>query len=359
MNLKRVITGLLFAGLGSMAFLAACDPEGTGCFSDAECLNDEICYQNVCRQRCEDTQECFLGEECSPARGEISVCLPAGDPGTTCARDEECAAGLEVCVDFACTPICTDTLDCTGNLECRERPTGGERVCQAPLGDQPECESSDQCPGFADGEICIEGECVFPGVEYYTVMIVDQTTDPVRCADTTFDYDTPGAKLIYIALLDADDNVLHYAEAIEFFDGDPAAFFGDPFDVINGEADNLEGFCPAPETFFRNNSSTEVTSNFHENGVVALGCGGVLFAQFRVNNSPIPFDESHRIEVSAYGELCSEANPGTVRPQSIEDPYDVEICTDRSETNIDPNTCFRLNDDFAQGRSFFDVRFPE
>lgn len=358
MNLKRVITGLMFAGLGSMAFLAACDPEGTGCTFDSECLEDEICYQNVCRQTCETQTDCFTGEECVPGRGDVNVCMPEAQTGPSCAFDTDCAEGLEVCVDNSCTAICSDNLDCSGDLECRERPTGGESVCQAPEGTGDQCTFNEDCPGFDDGELCLDGQCVFPGVEYFTVRIVDQTTDATRCADTTYDYDTPGAKMMYIALLDADDTVLHYAETVDFIWGDPAADFGDPFEVINGLPPSFEGQCPNNETFTRNNSTTTVTSNFHEDAVVALGCGGELFVQFKnTAGNLVNIDESHKIEVNAYGSTCNAESETPA--QSQEDPYDIEICTDSSSTNIDIGTCYRINDDFAQGRVIVPVEFAD
>lgn len=355
MELKRVVTGLAFAALGSLAFLAACDPPGSGCTFDSDCFEDEICFNNTCRQTCTTNNDCLIGETCEPGRGDTNVCLPEGADGDTCAFDGDCELG-EVCFGNVCTPTCTDSGDCNLGFACETRPgsTSDARVCQADGGETPECTVNEDC-NIEAGELCLNGSCFLPGIEFYTVRIVD-TTQGDRCDDRTYGFDTGGAKLMYVALLDDDGQVLHYADAIEFLPGTPAPFFGDAFDIINGQPPAFDGQCPNQETFNRNNSTQTVTSNFHEDSVFAMGCGGELFAQFRDSEGNlVVIDESHSIEVNAYGLACAEGQPGP--PQSQEDPYDLEICSDRSSTNTDIETCVRQNSAPLQGRTFTSVRF--
>lgn len=357
MEMKRIIAGLAFATLGSMAFLTACDLEGTGCQIDADCFESEICYENTCREVCESDTDCLLGETCEPARGTM-VCLPENTGGATCTFDTDCELD-EACFDNTCTPTCTDDLDCSGDFECREMEGSSsmEKVCQAPDGEAPECEINEDCPNFAEGEICLDGACFLPGVEYYTVRVVDRTTGD-RCSDTTYGYDTPGAKLMYVALIDGEGAVVSYAEAIDFLPGDPAAFFGDAFAIADGQPPAFDGQCPNEETFTRNNSTTEVTSNFHEDAVFAMGCGGELFAQFKDGEGQlIAIPEGFQIEVNAYGQTCNAES--STPAQSVEDPYDLEICSDRSSADTDISTCVVQNSAPMQGRTFTDVRFGE
>lgn len=275
-----------------------------------------------------------------------------------CITDSDCISGEEVCLASTgqCTEICEGDGDCWGNDECRPRPGSSSdiKVCLPPQttgngGEVVGCTDHSDCDEAA-GEFCdtATNKCVGSGGEfegYYTVLIEDATPGE-RCDDTTYGYETAGVKLTGLILRDGGDNIVGYGKAITGIELlDESAFFGDPKEVLNGTPGDFDGQCPAKfeEVDYIDGTDRKVNTNFLEENVVALGCGGKVFVQFiDSNNNAIPFDDSNSIEIRTYGTVCSD-KISSHTPQSQDDPYDVSICTDNNQTNPDISTCETLS----------------
>ncbi|RVU42562.1 hypothetical protein EA187_15335 [Lujinxingia sediminis] len=309
MDIKRNVAGLFFVAVGGLGLLAAC--------------------------------------------GEI-------DSEESCTFDDDCTGG-QVCDLTVCVDTCETNADCSGTDECVDRPGGAEgKVCRAAEAPGDDCRDADfgDCP---DGQVCndVSGQCVEPGegpAEYYTVRINDVTDveGDDRCGDTTYGYATAGAKIMYVELKD-DSGVIAYGEAV----GDDitaGSDFINTFDVIDGSAPDLVDQCPADEAFVRLDNDNEITTNFTDQTVVALGCGGSLYVQFRdENDNLIALDESHTINVGEFGPACNAT------AQTSADYYDVYICTDAGSNVSSPANCDEvpLNAEAMTGVLGTNVRFSD
>lgn len=310
MDIKRNVAGLFFVAVGGLGLLAAC--------------------------------------------GEI-------DSEESCTFDDDCTGG-QVCDLTVCVDTCETNEDCSGTDECVARPGGAEgMVCRAAEEPGDDCRDADFA-GCADDLICDEftGQCVPPGEEtpnYYTVRINDVTDveAPDRCDDTTYGYGTAGAKVMYVQLRDTTGAVIAYGTAV----GDDIAAGSDfinTFDVIDGAAPNLVDQCPADEAFVRGDNGNDITTNFTDQTVVALGCGGSLYVQFEDENGDlILLDESHTITVGEFGPACNDT------AQTEADYYDVYICTDAGSNVSTPDNCDEvpLNAEAMTGVLGTDVVLPE
>src|SRR5690554_2534253 len=238
MDIKRNVAGLFFVAVGGLGLLAACGPvEGEeACTFDDDCSGDQVCDQTVCTDTCTTTADCGTDEECvaRPGGAEGSVCREAEVSGDDC-RDE----GNE----------CTDGLVC------------------------------DQ----------VTGQCGDPDdvtAEYYTVRINDVTDAeaPDRCDDATYGYPTAGAKIMYVALEDMSGSVVAYGTAVgDDINVEDSEFF-DAFGVLDGAAPDYADQCPTDEAFTRGDNGNDITTNFRDDVVVALGCGGSVYVQFEDDN---------------------------------------------------------------------------
>lgn len=389
----RKIVGFMFICCASIGFFIACDGfEDVACNDDAECLSDEYCVEQSCVPTCdiEDEDACLAGEECVEHEdADDPVCVEA-DEGEDCTTDTDCD-GDEICYSGdVCVEPCDSTDDCGEGEVCRERDDSDNDDSTVCLGPPDECSANEDCP---DGWVCDEdeSECVDPDTnqEFYTVLIEDITDDPDqgdpdRCDDTTFGYRTSGAVITAVTLLDASDQseIAHasYADLDRGdYTGDAEEWLGFPDEIFDGEAPDHEAACPSYESRTElphgDPDSNDVTTNFHDDNVLPLGCGGQLFLQFfDEDDEMIELTEDHQIEVRTYGVFCSEEwgdaywgddfsdcedpEPGTYCAQGQDDPYIADMCTDRSDAGIDVNTCVApLNDgDPASGTQFFDVQ---
>lgn len=310
----------------SLAFtLTACEDDngadngenqnGDACADDDEC-GDDVCVNSQCVETCEDDGDC-----------DGQACLERPDTG-----DEMICQALDE--DF-----CDEDSDCDEDFErCEDNPTDpeGDDVCvEMPIGQS--CTSQDECPRAdefcnTEAEECVQGDLP----SYTTVLIQDETegfgTHPDgndRCEDSTFGYDTAGAKIMYVELTDSSTgDIIAYGSFVDFeIAGD--TFFGEVHEILNGNAPAYDGQCPDVEEFEGQNT------NFTDSNVVALGCGGWVTVQFFDNGSPIELNNNHTIWVGEYGPSCDDTDTF----QRGNDFYDVYICGDSSQSSTDLDTC--------------------
>ncbi|WP_158542645.1 hypothetical protein [Lujinxingia litoralis] len=310
MNIQRNLAGLFFVAVGGFGLLSACGTTTSeeSCTFDSDCTGGQVCDQTICVDTCETNADCATGDECvaRPGDAEGMVCRAASVP------DDDCNDP-----DFG---------------ECPD-----EQVCSASTG---QCVPIDEVP-----------------TEYYTVRINDVTDveAPDRCDDTTYGYNTPGAKIMYVELRNESGNPIAYGEAVGDDIGAESEFF-DTFTVLDGLAPDLDGQCPLDETFNRNDAEgTEITTNFTDSTVVALGCGGSVYVQFRDEETGdlIVLDESHTIVVGEFGPTCNDT------AQSAPDYYDVFLCTAAGSDVSSPESCDEvpLNADALTGVTSSNVDF--
>lgn len=293
----------------------------------------------------------------SMKRGLIGIALASFFGGTliaacdgfddgACITDSDCIVGEEVCLASTnqCTEICADDTECWGDDECRPRPGSASdiKVCLPPQstgnggGEEGGCTEHSDCDEAA-GEFCdtATNECRPPINEFegYDLVLIEDRTEGARCEDKTWGWETAGVKLTDVVLLDGNDQIVGFGEAVETEIGDNS-WYGHPEDILTGNAPNFEGRCP---TLFEDtpyeDGSKSLNTNFNEDTVAALGCGGKVFIRFTDGSGNyIPFDDSNKIAVYTYGKECSEdVSP---KPQSEDDPYDISVCT-----HTDINEC--------------------
>ncbi len=125
------------------------------CTFNADCEEDEACYDGACRTACAEDGSCADGFDCT-----YGLCVPTPEPETpeTCVRSDECLDG-QVCLDGACAELCTTQEDCGDDLVC------DRGICKEeadPQDDPPpttECVVSTDC---AEGQQCLDGSCRTP-----------------------------------------------------------------------------------------------------------------------------------------------------------------------------------------------------
>lgn len=332
MNNIKLLVAIVVAAFGLSAMLVGCDEaldngEAESCSEDADCEgDDEICVDEVCIATCENDQDCEDDDICETrpdGAGDERICQEM--EFEECTEDSECNEDYEYCGDHP--------LDEDGPDVCREHPKGQD------------CTVPEDCPR-AD-EICdtAEGQCVDPDeLAYYTVLIEDKTyqEDDDRCTDTSMQWDSSGAKLMYVELRDRyEGDLLSNGIWVDYEYGENTEFGTVP-DIFDGTPPDYDGQCPDEETQERKDGTT-IDHTFNEESVVAIGCGGWVALQFDdEDGNVIPLDESHSIWVGEYGPVCDS--------QWGEDWYDVSICTDQRQTEIDFATCDPpLNDEPVTG----------
>lgn len=323
------------------------------CSVDLQCRSmDGICVDDVCVATCENDTQCGQNESCltrTDEDGEEKTCQARG----VCAFDSDCD-GEMICANGQCHHLCEDDGECLLGEEClpRSGSAGGETYCQpADLSNQGGgCTSNSDCDE-ASGEFCddVTGVCISTvggDDSYFTVMIEDVTTG-TRCNDTTYGYLTAGAKIMYAALVDPFGGIIAWGEVVDFDEGENADY-GYPYSAMSGLAPDYPGLCPENESMYRLDDGQLVSSNFIEYYLVALGCGGVLFIQFRDNNNDLhELAPGLELEINAYGSYCNGLSDTPA--QDVEDPYDIYLCSDDG-WSIDRSTCdHKVNSAPAQG----------
>lgn len=404
MKRLRLVFGALIVTLGAVLALSGCGEIEADCVSDEECADDEICYN--------PGGEHYEPETC------IDTCDPeAEDP---CLEGEECAErddGVPT-DDHICLPVeeqeCTSDDDCDEHYYCDIEEDEEEGVCEHTGG---ECMvgEDDQC---AEGFVChpvddadddngndddndnnddngndddngnnddngeeYDGVCTHPDdlPNYYTVLIEDATAqegDDDRCTDETYDWETAGAKIFDVVLLDGDEVVGHGVFS-DYVDGinQNLSSVTNAEDIFDGEdpdyTDEGYGICPDWDEDMERFDGTDNASTFSFNNLVALGCAeetddgdfedpGFLAVYFEDDDGePVALEDDHEVEVYAYGVQCSldyadnhvdwgddfddcddVDNAGGYCPQSDSDPYYVDICTDQTDDGqLDVASC--------------------
>ena len=130
--------------VGRYCEAGSCAPSGT-CSDDSECTDSGFwCdFRDTCVPQGE--AQCRTGADCSAT--EVCVEGRCRETTDTCQFDRQCPPG-NVCLNNACTRICTGDTDCVGGESCQGgfcRPNGSE------------CSNTAACPS---GENCVDGRCL-------------------------------------------------------------------------------------------------------------------------------------------------------------------------------------------------------
>ena len=124
----------------------------------------------------------------------------------------------------------------------------------------------------------------------------------------------PGSDIVFASLEDEAGTVLGYAT----LDYDGTTGDDNTFNLganIDGAAPSFTGTCP----------------EFDETSVTALGCGGEIGVRFLDDSgTPIAIGSGMQIRVFEYGGQCSTG--------SVDDEYEVSLCTDTNAVVNDNNT---------------------
>lgn len=322
------------------------EPNGEECEVDEDC-GDDICVTGSCIETCENDADCN-GDFCleRPDGGAEMTCQSLGqDP---CDDDSDCDPGVETCED---NPIGDDPA-----MVCVEMPRGQS------------CDNQEDCPRFDEFCDTGAGECKEGEHEPYVTILIQDETDEFgdvddegnnRCDDKTLGHETAGAKLMYVELTNRDTgDLIAHGTYVDFMIGDNA-FFGDVTEVLDGNAPPYSGECPDVESDVEHQEGGTFDTNFTEQHIVALGCGGWVTLQFRDNGDTIELTEDHTIWVGEFGPSCV-ADPGEHDSQTGDDAFDVYLCKDASRSSTDLGTCedTPLNQDPASGIFPVDVTFP-
>lgn len=242
-----------------------------------------------------------------------------GDPdaGTTNDTSDEDTSDEDACEPISDEQLCEDHVNRCGEVILEDNCGVDRTVDCGSCGDgfkcddgfcvDVECFNDFDCPV---NHSCDDGECVQGPSGFNTVLIEDRTFDQAstRCNDNVDDYDTAGAKIMWVALWQGGASP-SYATAHDWEDGQNAQF-GDYAEVINGTD---PGFVKCP--------GTEGDSPFNEGEVVAMGCGGWLLVRFYDNTgNVIDLYEGDDIAVGEFGPQCN------AELQSGNDYYDISVC---------------------------------
>ena len=152
-------------------------PQGTcfrACSRDGECTQGAACSLEVCRQRCDTTEDCPIGRTCAEGLGSETAadnCTPM------CQAGEECRSGN-------CNPW-------SGRCELPGEEPAGAGVAE-PCVEDDDCRSGSCFDGGclsdcrASGDACPDGaECVNLGIDYGFCLF--SCTANRDCRDLGFD----------------------------------------------------------------------------------------------------------------------------------------------------------------------------
>jgi hypothetical protein len=270
---------------------------GEPCTFDSECPAGNVCDGEVsgtCVPTCIEDSDCFPEETCQTRDSDPTIKLCVVDQGTT--------------------DSCTTVDDC---------PNADDYVCTAgqcqDISGGNTCTTVDDCPN-ADDYVCEDGACKSitdnntnnVANPIFVIQIEDVTTDSDACSATTNGLGDGGSDITYARLLDAQGEVLGFAEQV---DCSPAA--GSEYTNcghIDGNAPDIGAdSCPI-----------EDGGRFRLDTIFSTGCGGYLLVQFLDKDSgqPIPISAGQQIEVGEFGPNCGGSG---------DDLWQVYLCTDTAD----------------------------
>lgn len=135
------------------------------CDNDDDCLDEEVCYREVCYESCTEMTDCDADYGCAAER-----CVPLDCEGVECEDDEICYRGVcydscetegdcdseESCVGERCAPPDCDEMTCLDSEICYRG------VCYDHCEDDEECDGLKSCvQGICqcEEECCADGDC--------------------------------------------------------------------------------------------------------------------------------------------------------------------------------------------------------
>ena len=136
----------------------------TACGFDFECADAEVCANGQCVGSCDEAGQCS-----SPGYACVGgACLPDAE-NPLCETPTDCQ-GLP-CVDGFCTSACITNADCEADYLC-EAATG---TCFPDLGPTPVCSESLPCTG--EGQTCEDGYCRYSCTTLEECKLIDSRFD--------------------------------------------------------------------------------------------------------------------------------------------------------------------------------------
>jgi len=227
--------------------------------------------------------------------GLFVACGPVENNGAqSCTLDGDCPVG-QACEAQVCVDTCETNADCSDGGECEEGVNTSQLVCKGSGTNNGTNNGSNN--GSNNGTIANNG---IPTV-YYIALVQDTSSGDDACANND-----PGSDISGVVL--------------ENDTGDAVGFGIPVWDDILADGNNF------PDSTVLDGSPPDVgadgcPSDFADDTVVALGCGGWVAVEFWDNaGQRVPIEDGQQIRVYEYGGVCSTG--------STDDTYDIFVCTD-------------------------------
>lgn len=302
--MKNSLKYLMTLGLvGSMFFVTGCPEDNNGeegCTTSEDCAEGQTC--NVNSNTCEETSSSCSDDTACMGNGEY--CLGEGD-NKVCRMPTSCGE-LDASISAS---YCANQLS---GFNAEKEIAFCDTTTDA---DTPTCQSKDK----------LEYRVI--SVTDFSNLQADGSVDDAMCITsvTPQGVKDPGTDLISVSLLDADNETIGFAKAVEFEVGTGAPDFVDfetIFDGIARPASDFTGVCPARKEVGGENLK------FREDSVLTLGCGGALYVEFLGSDGNVVLIDpaTHKIEVTEFGPYCNSAD-GTVDDTKFgTDKFGISLC---------------------------------
>lgn len=321
-QLKYLVSNLLLVGMtGAALFLTGC-PEiaannETGCTDNTECSDGQFCdaTDSTCKDGCASSDDCTTaGEEC--------LSDPADDTGAS--------------------NVCRAPADCSEAAD-------GAAYCVAELG-LAEGETA-SCDTSGDAPTCTEAN----PVQQRYVQILDVSTEGASCMSETNGQGDPGSDIMFARLLNASDEVVGFAKAVNFVDGSA----GDAEQSMNGYTDFatiLAGTAPDLDDM---SCPMDNGGKFRTDTILTLGCGGFVVVEFLdMEGTWVPIEPGFKVEVGEYDSECNNSgNSGADRYRvfGCETRADAQITDMSTDTDIDAACTTDLSNDDSVGITISEI----
>jgi Cys-rich repeat protein len=141
---------------GELCDQNVCTTPNNGCVTDADCAQGETCLMGGCHvidnnTHCQSDSDCQQGEACDAM---LLVCVPINTP-VSCMSDQDCVMG-QICDPQTATCIDNHQNVCQSDQDC---PMGEACVNGVCLHNDPFCQTDPDCqPGLS----CVNGVCTQP-----------------------------------------------------------------------------------------------------------------------------------------------------------------------------------------------------